>query len=1323
MVFIDIDGKEKEQPNNSLSQRDFTELEAEAQQHAAEAQAQDTARYEGIAPADSTGQAILNQTHQELRDAAQNLRTLSTYFSRIKDSIRPAGEGDELDEELQDYLNGSFGFDKYKIRLYNTVDLIGQLTSALEEYANRNTKVSRDKKERVVGLEADQFIQIQTMLDSCIKNLNGCLFYAESNSKMFRNLYSQIVNTTVMLENMADGHLIRPLPGEKKDAYGRKIHRKSVFDSSLFIESKSLNKDIAEKVKEGENVPGRYFTDVSDMPIFPHEPNEDDLSQGWLGDCYMLATLAAVVRKDPAKIKEHIRDNKDGTVTVLFYNQQKEPVYVTVQKSIPTIEDEHIPFSSGPLWVKLIEKAYAASGLKQREETVGKSYKNIEGGREMDFFHAFLGPEVTDEDVFESNEILYSNTNGSNYSAEELATFNLVQQSLQSGAMVTAGTRSPEEYKKILAKIPDPLPRAGTNGLEQEPGRRFAGINRKHAYTVVGTVEKNGIKYIRLRNPHNTAGMRFNQYGVLEAKNDMQGEAYVELRNFRMLFNELTKAKTYMSPTDRTKIPQARQFIAAYGDSLREMIRDVKATEYLFNLELNDSPQFRALDRAARSLSAALETNPPLMTPISRLYEEFTASARAYQRYRTEPLTDADALARRARNERTTRSRNRLAVTDRILRFADQLEQDQVQAAQAAQAAQAQARPDLQAQINEVRPVPQGKYSWLTAELLNERVSQKKALLQEENFAEVGTEDLNKTVKQFANPRFKELRQILCEGDIEENEAINTALLEARAYILAGHSAEDLRKTDLADNISVAPYFDLIAQAVLEDRAQRENDMTAAEEAIRQQRPDFRYAPAAQQAAAQMPAQQQAPVQEAIHEPAQGQEEAVQAPVQEAAQEPEEPEEVREERRRNLQMAQEAIQSVLAAPPRETAAEKELRHWNILDKKYGIPRYRNNPKREKLGNIAHVKMEDRPARKEQSRRAAQLFGQVLGRIETARKATEGMIQRKFPDPRDKRACRDFINEHENIIDAFISHELTPEAISKNVERIRALAAGTPEQKAAALQERMNELAAQATSCQIEESYTGPNHTMQQFEQHADRMMPVRRMETFLLTAEGQHCGVSLDNISKFRKTVTPELEKFTSYYYRLYQIKDPLYQYINKKSAADYLQECGDKITDSLKKFDDELKAKQALPRGRKKDEQIKEIKENIKYTLAGILAVTTLSSEMGKKDIRDAATTEYLLSDYSLNKKVLKIMKSEGFKTLVDEVNYQPLIKTGEDGKITMDRQAARNLMKLFDAFEKSVDMNKQLEEDQKALEEANRQPQAPENTRNAQAAQINPL
>lgn len=110
------------------------------------------------------------------------------------------------------------------------------------------------------------------------------------------------------------------------------------------------------------------WVDQTDKPLFDHEPNINDVKQGSIGDCYLLSALGNVVYSSPETIKEMMRDNGDGTVTVRFYefdSKAKEhlsPIYVKVKKSVPKVNGWDV-YAEGSLWVQILEKAFVCSGL------------------------------------------------------------------------------------------------------------------------------------------------------------------------------------------------------------------------------------------------------------------------------------------------------------------------------------------------------------------------------------------------------------------------------------------------------------------------------------------------------------------------------------------------------------------------------------------------------------------------------------------------------------------------------------------------------------------------------------------------------------------------------------------------------------------------------------------------------------------------------------------------------------------------------------------------------------------------------------------------
>jgi len=135
------------------------------------------------------------------------------------------------------------------------------------------------------------------------------------------------------------------------------------------------------------------------------EIDPNDVRQGALGDCYLMAALMSVARTDPQVIRKMVRDNGNGTYTVRFRLDRfglsflgKETKEVTVDARVPTgandrpryaqtgderVQDGKIRFE---LWALIVEKAWAK--LKG-------GYPNIAGGNPGAAMEAITG-EKTD---------------------------------------------------------------------------------------------------------------------------------------------------------------------------------------------------------------------------------------------------------------------------------------------------------------------------------------------------------------------------------------------------------------------------------------------------------------------------------------------------------------------------------------------------------------------------------------------------------------------------------------------------------------------------------------------------------------------------------------------------------------------------------------------------------------------------------------------------------------------------------------------------------------------------------------------------------------
>jgi len=99
------------------------------------------------------------------------------------------------------------------------------------------------------------------------------------------------------------------------------------------------------------------------------------VSQGQQGDCYFMASLAAVAHTSPDTIRSMVKENSDGTYTVTFPGAKDEPI--TVQ---PITESERGLFAGAAdhgEWAAVIEKAY---GNYCQQHFWRRSPKNLSGG-------------------------------------------------------------------------------------------------------------------------------------------------------------------------------------------------------------------------------------------------------------------------------------------------------------------------------------------------------------------------------------------------------------------------------------------------------------------------------------------------------------------------------------------------------------------------------------------------------------------------------------------------------------------------------------------------------------------------------------------------------------------------------------------------------------------------------------------------------------------------------------------------------------------------------------------------------------------------------
>ena len=119
--------------------------------------------------------------------------------------------------------------------------------------------------------------------------------------------------------------------------------------------------------------------------------NINDLRQGAIGDCGLLAALGAMVKKDPALIHNLIQNNGNGTARVDFFPTVGGPaVQITVSLTLDAgytqadlsgdycMSAGATPHREWEIWPQVLEKAYALFRAQQGEN-VNNVYANLDG--------------------------------------------------------------------------------------------------------------------------------------------------------------------------------------------------------------------------------------------------------------------------------------------------------------------------------------------------------------------------------------------------------------------------------------------------------------------------------------------------------------------------------------------------------------------------------------------------------------------------------------------------------------------------------------------------------------------------------------------------------------------------------------------------------------------------------------------------------------------------------------------------------------------------------------------------------------------------------
>jgi hypothetical protein len=212
------------------------------------------------------------------------------------------------------------------------------------------------------------------------------------------------------------------------------------------------------------------------MRLFQGKIEPDDIAQGGLGDCWLLAAIATVAEHNDELIKSLFitREADDfSCYQIRLYDQDKRRWRtLTLDDRIP-VRDSGDPYFTQPhgneLWVLLLEKAYAK---------MKGSYGALDGGYPANALTAFTGNDAV---TFHAND-----AKGTMWQApgmdvmDQARMFKVVSKCLKHNMLMCAGSRHDGKTDK---DAPD------------------QGIVHGHAYTILDTATAGGERIIKLRNP------------------------------------------------------------------------------------------------------------------------------------------------------------------------------------------------------------------------------------------------------------------------------------------------------------------------------------------------------------------------------------------------------------------------------------------------------------------------------------------------------------------------------------------------------------------------------------------------------------------------------------------------------------------------------------------------------------------------------------------------------------------------------------------------------------------------------------------------------
>ncbi|MDR3375972.1 MAG: putative Ig domain-containing protein [Ancalomicrobiaceae bacterium] len=312
-------------------------------------------------------------------------------------------------------------------------------------------------------------------LKTIVSNLNNGM----STSAYLTGIVSSLVNGSLLNATWTGGN-------STSTSLGNLAAGASVTQLNELIGKWFLGTDLPKSTVSMDGSTFSVSYSACSLPLYNGStPSMNDINQGYLGDCYFLASLAEVADQNPNAIQSMITSNGNNTYGVRFYINGSAQ-YVTVNNVLAGGGNE---FNSGTaLWASIAEKAYAqleAAGVFTGNTSVnyGNSWSTIGNGG---------SPEYALEEITGSSSITdYYSYGGTNYAY--VYNQNLGYKSYQSG-LTTASILN--TLVADLAAGDDVVLTSVTNATDSQ-GRTT--LVSSHALSIYGYDSSTGM--LQIRNP------------------------------------------------------------------------------------------------------------------------------------------------------------------------------------------------------------------------------------------------------------------------------------------------------------------------------------------------------------------------------------------------------------------------------------------------------------------------------------------------------------------------------------------------------------------------------------------------------------------------------------------------------------------------------------------------------------------------------------------------------------------------------------------------------------------------------------------------------